>query len=74
MSKPKQVAMVDEYNYVQIVQVSKRYQCPNNCLVDHDHFVYYTHLTDKHCMSIDKPNYKKLKKAYVLSKPLVHNE
>jgi hypothetical protein len=74
LSKPTQVALVDEYNYVQIVQISKKYQCPSYCQIKHNHYVYYTHLTDSLQMSIDKPNYKKLKKAYVLSKSLASPE
>jgi hypothetical protein len=66
--------MVDDYNNVQVVQVSKKYQCPIHCQVNHNHFVYYTHLTDDHLMSINKPNYKKHKKAYIISKSLVSTE
>jgi hypothetical protein len=52
-----------------IVQVSKKYQCPIYCDVEHNHFVYYTNkIEDKKLMTIDKPKYKKLKKVYVLEK------
>ena len=52
-----------------IVQVSKKYQCPLHCKVNHNHFVYYTDkVNDKKVMSIDKPKYKKLKKVYLLEK------
>lgn len=50
-----------------IVQVSKKYQCPLHCKVNHNHFVYYTDkVNDKKVMSIDKPKYKKLKKVYIM--------
>ena len=52
-----------------IVQINKKYQCPVYCRVEHDHSVYYTDkVDDKRVMSIDKPNYKKLKKVFVLEK------
>ena len=69
ITKPKQVGIIDEYNYMNVVQVSKKYQCPIHCNVKHDHYVYYSDKVDnKQVMSIDKPKYKKLKKVYVLKK------
>ena len=69
LNKPKQVGTIDEYNYMNVVQVSKQYQCPIYCDVKHYHFVYYTDkVKDKKLMTIDKPNYKKLKKVYILEK------
>jgi hypothetical protein len=66
-SKPKQVAIIDKYNQTEIVQVDKKYQCPTHCLVNHNHFVYYTdEIKNESLMAIDKPNYKKLKKVYVI--------
>ena len=50
-----------------IVGVYKKYQCPTHCLVNHNHFVYYTdEIKNESLMSIDKPDYKKLKKVYVI--------
>ena len=55
-----------------VVQVNKKYQCPIYCDVEHDHFVYYTDkVDDVRVMTIDKPEYKKLKKVYVLEKQLL---
>ena len=55
-----------------VVQVNKKYQCPIYCDVEHDHFVYYTDkVDDVRVMTIDKPEYKKLKKVYVLKKQLL---
>ena len=52
-----------------VVQINKKYQCPIYCDVGHNHFVYYTDKVDnKRVMSIDEPEYKKLKKVYVLKK------
>ena len=68
-SKPKQVGIVDKYNNLDIVQVSKKYQCPTYCDVNHNHFVYYEDKVDDNLlMTIKKPNYKKLKKIYVVVK------
>lgn len=67
LTKTKQVAIVDEYNYINVVQVSKQYQCPIYCKVEHNHFVYYTDkVKDKRLMTIEKPNYKKLKKVFII--------
>ena len=69
LTKPKQVGIINKYNKMNIVQVSKKYQCPLHCKVKHNHFVYYTNkVNDKKVMSIDKPKYKKLKKVYILEK------
>ena len=66
-SKPKQLAIIDKYNQTEIVQVDKKYQCPTHCLVKHNHFVYYTdEIKNESLMVIDKPDYKKLKKVYVI--------
>ena len=52
-----------------VVQVNKKYQCPIYCKVKHDHFVYYTDkVDDEGIMTINKPEYKKLKKIYVIKK------
>ena len=52
-----------------VVQVDKKYQCPIYCDVEHNHFVYYTDEVDNVLvMTIDKPEYKKLKRVYVLQK------
>ena len=52
-----------------VVQVNKKYQCPIYCDVEHDHFVYYTDkVNNGQVMTIDKPEYKTLKKVYVLVK------
>ena len=50
-----------------LVQINKKYQCPIYCDVEHNHFVYYTDsINDKKVMSIDKPNYKKMEKVFIL--------
>ena len=52
-----------------VVQINKKYQCPIYCKVEHNHFVYYTDkVNDEQAMTIDKPEYKKLKKVYILKK------
>ena len=52
-----------------VVQVDKKYQCPVYCSVEHNHFVYYTDkVDDVRVMTIDKPNYKKMKRIFILKK------
>ena len=52
-----------------VVQINKKYQCPIYCKVDHDHSVYYTDKVEgEKLMTIDKPNYKILKKVFILKK------
>ena len=52
-----------------VVQVDKKYQCPIYCDVDHNHFVYYTDKVDNEkVMSINKPNYKRMEKVFILKK------
>ena len=69
LNKPKQVAIVDKHNYMNVVQVNKKYQCPIYCDVEHNHFVYYVDkVNNEQVMTIDKPKYKKLNKVYILEK------
>jgi hypothetical protein len=65
--QPKQVILIDKYNQSQVVLVDKKYQCPKYCRVNHYHFVYYNDvIKDKNVMTITRPDYKKLKKTYIL--------
>ena len=65
--RPKQVVIINEYNQSRVVQVDKKYQCPTYCKVDHYHHVYYDDvIKDKNVMTITRPDYKKLKKTYIL--------
>ena len=67
--QPKQVILIDEYNKSKIVMVDKKYQCPTYCETNHNHFVYYDDvISEKNVMTITRPNYKNLKKAYILKK------
>ena len=65
--RPKQVVIINEYNQSRVVQEDKMYQCPTYCKVDHYHHVYYDDvIKDKNVMTITRPDYKKLKKTYIL--------
>ena len=65
--EPKQVILIDKYNQSQVVLVDKKYQCPRYCQVQHYHYVYYNDvIKDKNVMTITRPDYKNLKKAYIL--------
>ena len=67
--QPKLVVVINEYNQSKVVQIYKSYQCPTYCQTNHHHFVYYDDvIKDKNVMTITRPDYKNLKKAYIFKK------
>ena len=65
--QPIQVVIINKYDQSQVVQIYKKYQCPTYCQTNHYHFVYYDDvIKDKNVMTITRPDYKNLKKAYIL--------
>ena len=58
LNKPKQVAIVDKHNYMNVVQVNKKYQCPTYCDVNHHHSVYFN--GESSGMIIEKSNLGKM--------------